>query len=363
MSVNGQPIEAVLLRSEPMPEGTPVVKGYDFNQGFDFDAFIKSFYTTGFQATNLGLAIEEVNKMLRWDFSQVPADPEDEFQTPEERSQIKCTIFLGYTSNMISSGVREIIRFLAQHKMVSCIVTTAGGIEEDFIKCRADTYIGAFDLPGEELRKKGHNRIGNLLIPNDNYCFFEDWLNPILDSMLQEQMKEGKIWSPSLIIDRLGQEINNEESVYYWCHKNGIPVFCPALTDGSLGDMIYFHSYGKEETKLIVDIASDIVRLNDMAIKAKRSGILILGGGVVKHHICNANLMRNGADFSVFINTGQEFDGSDSGARPDEAVSWGKIRRDAHAVKVYGEATTIFPLVVAATFAKEVYARQKKEQQ
>jgi deoxyhypusine synthase len=47
-----------------MPEGTPVVKGYDFNQGFDFDAFMKSFSTTGFQATNLGLAIEEVNKMV-----------------------------------------------------------------------------------------------------------------------------------------------------------------------------------------------------------------------------------------------------------------------------------------------------------
>ena len=43
---------------------------------------------------------------------------------------------------------------------------------------------------------------------------------------------------------------------------------------------------------------------------------------MVKHHVCNANLMRNGADFSVFINTAQEFDGSDAGARPDEAVSW-----------------------------------------
>lgn len=59
-----------------------------------------------------------------------------------------------------------------------------------------------------------------------------------------------------------------------------------------------------------------------------------LGGGVIKHHICNANLMRNGADYSLFINTGQEFDGSDSGARPDEAISWGKIKIDASPVKV-----------------------------
>ncbi len=63
-----------------------------------------------------------------------------------------------------------------------------------------------------------------------------------------------------------------------------------------------------------------------IAMKAKKSGMIILGGGVIKHHICNANLMRNGADYSVFINTGQEFDGSDSGAKPEEAKSWGKIK-------------------------------------
>ena len=45
-------------------------------------------------------------------------------------------------------------------------------------------------------------------------------------------------------------------------------------------------------------------------------------------------LFRNGADYAVYINTGQEFDGSDSGARPDEAVSWGKIRPGAESVKV-----------------------------
>jgi deoxyhypusine synthase len=81
-------------------------------------------------------------------------------------------------------------------------------------------------------------------------------------------------------------------------------------------------------------------------------GMIILGGGVIKHHICNANLMRNGADYAVFVNTGQEFDGSDSGARPDEAVSWGKIKLDAQPVKVYAEATLVFPLLVAQTFAK-----------
>jgi deoxyhypusine synthase len=154
------------------------------------------------------------------------------------------------------------------------------------------------------------------------------------------------------MIHRLGKEINNESSVYYWCYKHDIPVFCPAITDGSLGDMLYFHSYASPGLRL--DLVEDIRAMNNTAVFARQTGVIILGGGVVKHHICNANLMRNGADYALFVNTGQEFDGSDSGAHPDEAKSWGKIRMGSKPVKVSADATIVFPLIVAETFAKHV---------
>lgn len=127
-------------------------------------------------------------------------------------------------------------------------------------------------------------------------------------------------------------------------------MFCPAITDGALGDVIYFHSYN--EDGFIVDIAADIRKLNDIAVHAKKTGMIILGGGVIKHHICNANMMRNGADFSVYINTGTEYEGSDTGANPDEAVSWGKIKMDAKPVKVWCECTIVFPIIVGETFVR-----------
>ena len=119
------------------------------------------------------------------------------------------------------------------------------------------------------------------------------------------------VWTPSSVIRRLGKEIDNEESVYYWCYKvrlistliriylssgsdqypcsqNDIPVFCPALTDGSLGDMIYFHTY--KNPGLIIDIVGDIRRLNDMSVRSKKAGMIVLGGGVCKHQIANAML-------------------------------------------------------------------------
>ncbi|XP_067088896.1 deoxyhypusine synthase isoform X2 [Osmerus mordax] len=343
-------MEAVLKPSSALPEDMPKIRGYDFNQGVDHRALLQSYITTGFQASSMGQAIQEINKMIDKRLEAVKEEEGSEVSSePASSSQSGCTIFLGYTSNLISSGVRESIRYLAQHKMVDVIVTTAGGIEEDLIKCMAPTFLGEFSLSGKELRQRGINRIGNLLVPNDNYCKFEDWLMPILDQMVQEQTTEGTRWTPSKMIHRLGKEINNPDSVYYWAYKNDIPVFSPALTDGSLGDMIYFHSY--KNPGLVLDIVEDIRRLNGRAVFAKSTGMIILGGGLIKHHIANANLMRNGADYAVFVNTGQEFDGSDSGARPDEAVSWGKIRMEAKPVKVYADASIVFPLLVAETFA------------
>ncbi|KAF2158153.1 deoxyhypusine synthase-like protein [Myriangium duriaei CBS 260.36] len=344
--------EAVLKPSDPAPEGAVPVSGIDFNQyaGKDISAadLVAGMTTMGFQATSIGQAAQLINEMRS-------------YRDPETSSG--ATIFLGYTSNLISSGLRETLRYLVQHRHISAIVTTAGGVEEDLIKCLAPTYLGKFSSPGAGLRAKGLNRIGNLVVPNNNYCAFEDWVVPILDRMLEEQeasktSEEPLHWTPSKVIHRLGKEINDERSVYYWAARNDIPVFCPALTDGSLGDMLYFHTFKASPAMLRIDIVEDIRRINTLAVRAKKSGMVILGGGVVKHHIANANLMRNGADWAVYVNTANEFDGSDAGARPDEAVSWGKIKADGQSVKVYAEATIAFPLLVAATFAR---AQQEDE--
>ena len=80
------------------------------------------------------------------------------------------------------------------------------------------------------------------------------------------------------VIHRLGKEINHSDSIYSWAYKHQIPVYCPGLTDGSLGDMLYFHSY--KSPGLVIDIVADIRAINDEAMKAPgKTGILMLGGG------------------------------------------------------------------------------------
>lgn len=316
-----------ILREGEKLEGT-AIKGYYFDKGVNYEQIVKSFSSSGYQATQLAKAIEITNKMI--------AD--------------KAFIYLGYTSNMVSSGLRDIFRYLVEHKKINVIVTTAGGVEEDIIKCFGDFILGDFRASGTELRKRGINRIGNIFVSNSLYVKFEQFVQLILEELYLEQKKTGRIFTPSDIAWKLGEKINDKKSICYWAWKNGIRIYCPALTDGAIGDNIYFFKF--KHPDFLIDIAEDAKRLNDTTIGLKKSGLIILGAGVVKHHILNANMLRNGAEYAVYINSAQEFDGSDAGALPEEAVSWGKIVPGGEAIKVFGDATILFPILVAETWAK-----------
>lgn len=317
-----------LLRKSQETSGK-IIEGYNFDNGINYEHIIKNYATTGFQAAHFSRAIEITNNMIK----------DNAF------------IFLGYTSNMISSGLRDIIRFLVQNKKVNVLVTTTGGIEEDIIKCMGSFVVGDFRANGSELRKKGINRIGNIFASNQRYIEFEEFFQPILEELYQEQKKTGKLTTPLDIIWKLGEKINNSESVYYWAWKNKIQVYCPAVLDGAIGDNVYFFKFKHSDFK--IDVSDDMVLFNNTTIGLKKSGAVILGSGIVKHAILNANMLRNGLDYAVYINNAQEFDGSDAGALPEEAISWGKILPNSQNIKIFGDATILFPLLVASSFAKK----------
>jgi deoxyhypusine synthase len=312
-----------IFKESEEPKGIHI-SGHDFSGKQDLKSFIGSYKSTGFQASHLGRAIEIARKMRKE----------------------KVTIFLGYTSNMVSSGVRESILHLVKNKMVHALVTTAGGIEEDIIKTLKPFILGDFRLDGANLREKGINRIGNILVPNDRYIEFEKILVPLLKKLYNEQ-KGGKITTPSELCRLLGG-LGNESSILYWAAKNNIPVFCPGITDGSMGDMIFF--FKTENPDFKIDVADDITKLYDMVLDAKETGAIILGGSLPKHHIMNANMAREGTKYAIYINTSMEGDGSDSGALPEEAKSWGKAAAYADSVKITADATIVFPLLVAGAF-------------
>ncbi|MBW3018129.1 deoxyhypusine synthase, partial [Candidatus Woesearchaeota archaeon] len=268
----------------------------------------------------------------------------------------KAKIFLSCTSNMMSSGNRDIIRFLVKNKFVDVLVISAGGVEEDIIKTLKPFVIGTFDIAGRILFEKGVGRIGNIFAPYDRYLYFEEFMNPFFDRIYKEQKERGKPFSPSEFIRELGKEINNKDSVLYWAYKNDIPVFCPALTDGAIGDLIHFQL--QKGRDLYIDIAADHHKIVKYVLANEKTAAIILGGGVSKHYVLNANIFKEGLDYAVYITTAGEYDASDSGGNQQEAMTWAKIKLQAPNVKIVCEASIAFPLIVAATFAKTFHTKQ-----
>ncbi len=308
-------------------DGYPKIEGFDFEKGINLQGLLKAFAHSGFQATHLAQGIEIAKAMQRE----------------------KAVIFLSYTSNQVSSGNREIIKYLAKHRKVQALVTSAGGIEEDIIKCLKPFVLGQFEVPGKMLFESGVNRTGNIFVPNDRFAYFDKFMQEFFTKIYECQKKEGKVFCPSELIKELGLAINDHSSILYWAAKNNIPVFCPGLIDGSLGDLIYF--FKQSHPDFLLDISKEMKLIVDLVLRSEKTGGIILGGGISKHFVLNANIFKEGLDYVVYINTAQEYDGSDSGARVEEAITWGKVKTNAPHVKIHCDATIAFPLLVAGAFA------------
>ncbi len=301
--------------------GLEEIKGFDPFGDISVEELVKRMRTIGFQATHLSKASEIIKKMRK----------------------DNTTIFLSFTSNMVSSGLREIFASLVKNKMIDVIITSVGSIEEDLIKCKKPFLLGSFDISDTELHRKGVNRIGNVFVPNDRYVHLENVLQPFFSDMLKIQKEKGKMLSPSEIIYELGKIVEDENSILYWATKNKIPIFCPGITDGAFGLQIFF--FKQEHPEFGIDVTADMKELSNIVLSAKKTGAIILGGGIAKHHTIGINLVRDGLDYAVYVSTGTEYDGSLSGARVREGISWGKIKENANHVFVEGDATIIFPLL------------------
>jgi len=141
-----------------------------------------------------------------------------------------------------------------------------------------------------------------------------------------------------------------KSSFLYWAYKNNIPVIVPGIVDGAVGSQVWM--FAQKHPDFHLNIIADSEILSGLIFKAKKSGALMLGGGISKHHTLWWNQYRDGLDYAVYITTAQEFDGSLSGALVREAISWGKVTQNAKQTTIHAEITTIFPFLFAALTSK-----------
>ncbi|HDJ27191.1 MAG: deoxyhypusine synthase [Thermoplasmata archaeon] len=249
-------------------------------------------------------------------------------------------VMLSFTANLVATGLRGVFRELVRRRLVDAVVTTAGTLDHDIARHFAKYYHGSFYLDDAELAEKGYHRLGNVLVPLRNYGpLLEEKLTPIF----LEALEISDRWAPRDLIWHVGSKLG-EDSILYWCSRHRIPVFVPGITDGAFGSQLW--SFRQLHPEFVVDILRDEEYLADFVFEAGRLGALVVGGGISKHHTIWWAQFIDGLDYAVYVTTAPEWDGSLSGARPREAVSWGKLKKGAPSITVVGDATLILPLMV-----------------
>ncbi len=250
-------------------------------------------------------------------------------------------IFLTFTSNMVTSGLRGFFAQLIKLKMADVVVTTVGGIEEDIMKAHNQKFIiGNFNTDDVELHEQGINRVGNLFINNESYMLFEDLINPILDKLYAKQ----KRWSVSELLKEIGLTLNDPNSILYQAAKNDVPIFCPAITDGAFGFHLYL--YQQNHKDFVVDVVKDFGNILFVTSHDDKKAVIALGGSISKHHAILACLLNGGAEYAVYMTTAHRTSGSMSGATTAEAKSWGKVKDESDIATVNGDVTIMFPLAM-----------------
>lgn len=299
------------------------IKGIEVSYSKSIEAMLESMKDAGLQASELANAAQIIN----------------------EAKAAKAKVFLAFTTNIISSGMREIVAKLCRERKVDVIITAIGSVEEDVMKSFCDFEKCSFEEDDYRLNRLGKNRVGNIIIPNKAYVMLEKKLMPFFEKEYLRQKKEGRMLAPHEIIADLGNEIEDENSFVYWAAKNKIPVFCPAPTDGAFGLQLYF--YKQKNKEFGIDVSGDLKPLGQIVLDAEKTAGIILGGGVAKHHAIGVNILRGGFDYAIYVSTGTPYDGSLSGARVNEAISWGKVSQKAKIAHVNCDASVAFPFLAS----------------
>ena len=246
-----------------------------------------------------------------------------------------CLRILSFPACIMATGTRGVIVDMVKNDMVDLIITTCGTLDHDLSR--------TFAQDDAMLRDEYEiSRLGNVLVPDSCYgVVLEDNLLPMFDEIFAETQS----LTTHEIIDQVGARLDNEDSLLYQCHKHNVPIVVPGITDGSFGCQLWM--YYQMHRKLRIDLFGDEQMLSEMTNDAEFTGAIIIGGGISKHHVIWWNQFRGGLDYCIYLTTAEEYDGSLSGARIREAVSWGKVKEDAKKMTVEGDATISLPLIYA----------------
>jgi deoxyhypusine synthase len=276
-----------------------------------------------------------------------------------------CTIFLGMAGALSAGGLRLIVAHLIADRYVDCLVSTGANLYHDLHETRGRRhYIGSPLENDAALQAEHIDRVYDTYASEDEFVDNDEWIAAFTLTL------ERRSYTSREFLYRLGEYLWREtkrEGILTSAFRAGVPIFCPAIADSSIG-MGLSQARHRDAAAAHIDVIGDIIESANLVIRKPRTASVVLGGGTPKNFINQASVQAEfyddrvgGHRYALQIVTDVPHFGGASGASLEEAQSWGKLATDAEQVTVQADATLALPLLVTALAgsARDILAARK----
>jgi deoxyhypusine synthase len=297
---------------------------------------VEAWMRTSIQARSIAMCARVYEKMLR--------------------DESRPVIFIGLSGALIAGGLRKVIRDLVEYGLVDVIVCTGAIAYQDFYNAVGyKHYMGTPDADDALLHDLFIDRIYDTYVDEIGFVHADDMIADIASRL------EPRDYSTREFLSILGSTIKDPNSFLYAAWRHGVPVFCPAVADSSIGiglAALYQRTVGEGGKMMWLDTIRDNYEIAQIVMQAEKTGAIYIGGGVPKNYINDAAVMleyTKGHSYAFQLTTDPPHWGGLSGSTLDEAKSWGKLSKELTRATAYVDATIGLPLVAAYVFEKQLW--------
>lgn len=288
------------------------------------------------------------------------------------------TIGLTLAGALTPAGLSGPIVSMMEKGFIDFIISTGANLYHDIHFALADPlsglHKGNFNADDTILHKHNIFRIYDIFANTQLLLKTDKYSQKIV---LDNKAPRGEV-SSSVLYNYFGKCLLRDApsaniSLLAQAAKLDIPIYTPSPGDSSLGMDLACYSkllHPKEGIDLHINPNFDVIETTAIVYGAKKNGAIILGGGAPKNFYMQTqpmlwevlNIPKGGHDYFIQITMDSPQWGGLSGATPQEAVSWGKIKPDElkNTVVVYSDTTIAAPLLFAYAVEKARPRKQKR---
>ena len=295
-------------------------------------SLLEKMAATAFQGRQLGEAFDVWKAML--------ADPE-------------CTILMGLSGAMVPAGMRRVVRFMIENRLVDILTSTGANFFHDIHETKGfHHYQGSPDMDDEALGDLMVDRMYDVLADEVRFREHDLWIGSFA-----ARLDQARPYTTREFLYRLGLEVGEdcpEDGIVTAAAKHSVPLFCPAIGDSSIGIGVA-ESRHRGENRLMFDMMADVLEITNAVADSKATGVIYFGGGTPKNYTQQSEVVailmdrgKSGHRYGLQVVTDAPHWGGLSGCTLAESQSWGKIAKGARMVDCHCDSTIAMPLLVSA---------------